>query len=505
MRGAFIEMRRSTDYSMSTLAALSSFSGSDGKTPTGAPIADAKGNLFAIAGAGGANGDGAIVEFVNIGSVSSPSYASSPTLLASFNGADGQTPVGGLVMDGSGNLFGVTSAGGGAGAGAIFELANTGTATAPTYTASPTLLASFGAVGGQTPSGALIADANGNLFGVTSAGGAAGAGAIFELANTGTALAPSYAAAPTTLASFDGANGRAPSGALYMDAKGDLFGVASAGGANDAGAIFELANTGTLATPSYDGAPTLLASFGAAAGSAPLAGLIADANGNLFGVASAGGAHDDGAIFELVNTASAFAPAYAASTITLYDFDGAKGKTPSGALIVDANGDLFGATRAGGANDDGVVFELKNTGGVATPIYNPASIVTQDLDATTGANALGALLADGKGRLLGLASAGGANSDGALFSATTATAAPSNALNAEILWVIAAFQHGLSGWAALWTQSWLASRVAATPNDASTFVYASAPQSSASAASPTPSATDTSLNALLSAASTNSG
>ena len=71
----------------------------------------------------------------------------------------------------------------------------------------------------------LIADANGDLFGTTDAGGANGDGTVFEIKNTGTVAAPVYASAPTTLVSFNGSNGADPDAGLIADANGDLFGT----------------------------------------------------------------------------------------------------------------------------------------------------------------------------------------------------------------------------------------------------------------------------------------
>ncbi|HMK90235.1 MAG TPA: choice-of-anchor tandem repeat GloVer-containing protein, partial [Methylocystis sp.] len=197
-----------------------------------------------------------------------------------------------LVADANGDLFGVTSSGGANGDGAVFELQNTGTVSAPSYAPTPTLLASFDGSNGSTPQGPLVADANGDLFGVTSSGGANGDGAVFELQNTGTVSAPSYASAPTTLFSFDGVDGATPQGGLVIDSSGDLFGVTSSGGANGDGVAFEL-------PPSAVSSPTALLSFDSSNGSSPLAGLYAGPNGGLYGATSAGGANGDGSVFEL--------------------------------------------------------------------------------------------------------------------------------------------------------------------------------------------------------------
>src|SRR5579862_8494946 len=148
----------------------------------------------------------------------------------------------------------------------------------------PTLnmLASFSGTA-AFPTAGVIADAAGNLFGVTYQGGA-GLGSVFELAKT----AGGYASTPTTLASFSGLDGAYPSGRLFLDADGNLIGTTQYGGSGyigfahlGDGTVFELAKT----AGGYASAPTVLVSFsGSVNGDWPFAGVIADSAGNLFGV-----------------------------------------------------------------------------------------------------------------------------------------------------------------------------------------------------------------------------
>jgi uncharacterized repeat protein (TIGR03803 family) len=125
---------------------------------------------------GGAYGDGTVFELVNNGG---GSYT--PTTLASFNLTDGEYPVAGLVADAAGDLFGTTDVGGANGDGTAFEIAKTGGG----YASTPTTLVSFNGADGAGPVAGLIADAAGNLFGTTSDGGEAGCGTVFELSGTG--------------------------------------------------------------------------------------------------------------------------------------------------------------------------------------------------------------------------------------------------------------------------------------------------------------------------------
>ena len=118
------------------------------------------------------------------------------TTLVSFNGANGESPEGSLIADSNGDLFGTTSAGGGTGGtgddGTVFELVNNGTVAAPSYASTPTTLVSFNGANGRGPDSSLIADANGDLFGTTYSGGQNGYGTVFEITGSGfvTTVAP---------------------------------------------------------------------------------------------------------------------------------------------------------------------------------------------------------------------------------------------------------------------------------------------------------------------------
>jgi uncharacterized repeat protein (TIGR03803 family) len=290
----------------------------------------------------------------------------SPTLitLISFDNANGAYPFGSLIVDANGDLFGTTEQGGSSGSGTVFEIKNNGTVAAPNYAATPTTLASFNSANGAYPLGSLIVDANGDLFGTTYQGGLSGYGTVFEIKNNGTVAAPNYAATPTTLASFNNANGAYPLyESLIVDANGDLFGTTYQGGSTSSGTVFEIKNNGTVAAPNYAATPTTLASFNNANGAYPLGSLKVDANGDLFGTTQQGGAAGGyGTVFEIKNNGTVAAPNYAATPTTLASFNNANGAYPVGSLIVDANGDLLGTTEEGGSTGYGTVFEIRNNG-----------------------------------------------------------------------------------------------------------------------------------------------
>jgi uncharacterized repeat protein (TIGR03803 family) len=257
------------------------------------------------------------------------------TTLVSFNYTNGATPVGGLIADAAGDLFGMTLNGGANDVGTVFELVNNGGGS---YT--PTTLEQVPPLNSQVyyPPAGLIMDAAGDLFGTTAFGGANGDGTVFELVNNG---GGSYASTPNTLVSFNVTNGAVPLGGLIADAAGDLFGMTFAGGANGDGTVFEIVKTST----GFASTPTTLFSFNGTNGSRPEGSLIADAAGDLFGTTDSGGLYGGGTVFEIAKTSTG----YASMPTTLASFNGStNGGGPEGGLIMDAAGDLFGTTVSGG-------------------------------------------------------------------------------------------------------------------------------------------------------------
>jgi uncharacterized repeat protein (TIGR03803 family) len=241
--------KTSTGYGPVTT--LASFNGANGANPTAGLIGDAAGDLFGTTSGGGANGYGTVFEIAK----TSTGYNSTPITLVSFNGAG---PYAGVISDAAGDLFGTTYGGGPNNYGTVFEIAKTSTGYGPLTT-----LASFNGANGAGPLGGLISDAAGDLFGTTGWGGAyigssspgiitgLGYGTVFEIAKTSTG----YNSTPITLWSFNGANGFHPIGGLTSDAAGDLFGTTSGGGANGYGTVFELTGTGFVPAVTFNGTP----------------------------------------------------------------------------------------------------------------------------------------------------------------------------------------------------------------------------------------------------------
>lgn len=383
-----------------TLKTLTAFDGIDGELPGGSLIADAKGNLFGTTEQGGGYGYGTLFELVK----TAIGYAKTPNILFSFYPSRGDAPAGALITDAKGNLYGTTVYGGTAGDGAVFALAK----TAAGYANTPVVLASFTGKNGMAPYGSLSADARGNLFGTTSAGGAHALGTVFELVK----MAGSYKL--RTLVSFTGANGSAPYGSLIADTRGNLYGTTTGGGARDAGTVFEIAKTPT----GYARTPTILKSFTVRDGATPHGSLIADSKGNLFGTTQGGGdttcltGQGCGTVFELVRSGARY------TLKTLVKFNSSNGAHPAGSLIADAKGNLFGTTFAGGTTlrclsegKCGTVFKIVKT---ATG-YAAKPNTLAFFDIANGRGPAGSLIADANGNLFGTTTGGGAHGDGTVF------------------------------------------------------------------------------------------
>ena len=227
--------------------------------------------------------------------------------------------------------------------------------------------------------------------------------AAAALAATALGAVPARAAATlTTLYSFcaqpNCTDGDFPVAGLIADAAGNLFGTTAGGGANRVGTVFEIAKTAS----GYASTPTVLHSFCAqpncADGQFPTAGLIADAAGNLFGTTF-------DTVFEIAKTASGYA---SAATVLATFYLG-----PVSGLIADAAGNLFGTTQFGGANDAGTVFELaKTASGYAS---TPTILYSFGDQAGDGLTPVSGLIADAAGNLFGTTPGGGAAGQGTVF------------------------------------------------------------------------------------------
>lgn len=289
---------------------LYNFTGGTNGAAPGAGLLRAAGDLFGTTIWGGAYGAGTVFKLNPI--------TNKETVLYSFTGgSDGAYPQGVLVRDTAGNLYGTASAGGASGQGTVFMLDPTGHET--------TLHSFAGIPDGANPYAGLVRDKLGNLYGTTYRGGAAGQGVVFKVEAAGS---------ESVFYSFNGgADGLGPEPGLVRDPQGNLYGTTFAGGSSGCGAVFKLDPTGN---------ETVLHSFCSTWGDGfnPQAGLVRDRQGNLYGTSSRGGAFNWGTVFMLDTLGN---------ETVLYNFtDQWDGGYPMAGLVQDAVGNLYGTTSNGG-------------------------------------------------------------------------------------------------------------------------------------------------------------
>ncbi len=387
---------------------LYSFLGSpDAISPTGDLVADPAGNLYGMTyrGGHGSCDCGAIYE------LSPPTTAGdawTETVLYSFKGgaSDGEYPLGGLILDKSGNLYGAANMGGLDGFGTIFELSPP---TIPGGNWTETILWAFDYTRGGFPAGNLVMDVDGNLYGTTQKGGVLlrvdrPGGVAFELVAPKTS---GGAWSERILHRFGTArnDGIHPSAGLLLR-DGVLYGTTVFGGTNGQGTVFQLVRQPGRWTE------TILHNFTGGDGKNPAAALIADTAGNLYGAAEGGGgtACGCGVIYELSPPSVAGNPWQEA---TLYTFTAhGDGELPVAALLRDSLGNLYG-TSSSGHNNGGAVFKLKPpavSGGVWTFVFLHDFKVAGD-----GGDAISALTRF-NGILYGATAGGGAGFGGTVYS-----------------------------------------------------------------------------------------
>jgi uncharacterized repeat protein (TIGR03803 family) len=291
--------------------------------------------------------------------------------LYSFTGAsDGLNPQGDVIVDNSGNLYGTAQAGGANGGGTVFKF-NLSSNTL-------TVLNNFSPSVGGDPKDALIRDSKGNFYGTASLGGSGGQGTVFQLSSDGSTF--------NVLHSFSGSDGSTPQSSLVMDSNGDLFGTTSGNGTTSLGTVFELSPNGS---GGYNFTNLHSFSGGASDGFDPIAGLVIDSKGNLYGTSTQGGTNNDGTVFELSPSGSG---GYNYSII--YTFNGSDGRGPVGGLTMDSKGNLYGTTYFGGSSNDGSVYQLSPNGSGGFNLTTLHSFSGSD-----GAFPEGALVMDSKGNL----------------------------------------------------------------------------------------------------------
>ena len=331
-----------------------------------------------------------------------PSQAQIETVFYSFcsqpNCADGAEPIGNLVMDAQGNVYGTTEYGGVqscgySGCGTLFKLTPSG---------SETVLHNFHRGMGSYPGGSLIFDAKGNLYGTTFGIDYVGLygsnffGSVFKLEKR------SY----RFLARFTAKNqeeGAKPSPGLLLDAQGNIYGTTSYGGANPCAELGVIYGCGTVFKLTSSGTETVLYNFaGGADAKNPNGSLIVDSAGSLYGTSDLGGVGR--CTLETEGCGTVFKVTSGGTETVLYTFTGGvDGARPSGGLVMDDQGNLYGTTPWGGTGCGGVgcgtVFKV-TPDGTETVLHNFAG-------GTDGSTPSAGLVRDGQGNLYGTTALGG--------------------------------------------------------------------------------------------------
>jgi uncharacterized repeat protein (TIGR03803 family) len=368
-----------------------------GVLPAGALVMDATGNLYGTNTQGGKHNGGTIFELMpnaQGGWTYNDLYDCSST-------SDCTLPVGSLVIDNAGNLYGSSLFG------HVFEL----TRASGAWTAI--VLHNFGIE--IAPPSSLVLDASGNLYGINPTGGKNNLGYVFKLSPAQTAWAL------TDLHDFRGIDGAATTGntenqvgGLIFDDAGALYGATVAGGtstkcAGGCGVVFQMTNHSGAWTE------TVLHSLDGNDGANPIAPLMMDTARNLYGTASSGGAKGLGTVFQLSRVSGGW------QASVLHSFSGVHldGAYPDSGVVQDSSGNLYGTTESGGGDHTscqvqsdygcGMVFELSPNGS-----QWKESILKAFSGRNDGAFPQGVIL-DGNGNLYGAAQGGGSEFEGLIF------------------------------------------------------------------------------------------
>jgi uncharacterized repeat protein (TIGR03803 family) len=363
-----------------TVTVLYNFSGgSDGGVPSSNLVFDRSGNLYGATQYGGL-GYGTVFELSPNGN-----GGWNESVLYSFaGGADGSYPLGSLILDKAGNVYGTAIDGGANFAGVLFRLSRSGANW------NQTVLYNFcsqsNCTDGANPFGNLVRDKAGNLYGTTNNNNYPGV--VFELTpsaqgwteqsiysvdtsdipgltmgasgnifgSSGTnvfELSPNGQGGwtPMVLHTFAGypKDGGIPEGAPMLDRHGNIYGTTYDGGADNFGTVYEL-------SPGTNGwIEHILHSFKGTDGQYPYSGVVLGRAGRLYGTSSGGGEFSSGTVYEVGQVANGDF-----HENVLVNFNATNGYQPTASLIADSTGNLYGTTQSGGSVGSGVVFEVKH-------------------------------------------------------------------------------------------------------------------------------------------------
>jgi uncharacterized repeat protein (TIGR03803 family) len=381
--------------------------GTDGTFPYAGLTLDKAGNLYGTTSQGGSpsGGPGTVFQL----KLKNSSFVFNH--LYSFTGSDGANPYARVIFGPNGTLYGTTNAGGAYGEGTVFNLtpslAVCKTALCPW---TETVLHSFGFDGLELPGyGDLIFDHAGNIYGTTEFAmfHYSYPGAVHELTPSGRGWTENG----SYVFMMDGSDGAGPEAGVIMDQSGNLYGTTVVGGdlacqpPNGCGTVYQVTPSGSGWTEN-----TLYSFSGGNGGVYPVAGLIFDPLGNLYGATETGGSGGGGTVFKLTPAG------HGNWTYTLiYSFTGIASNNcgPQGTLVMDGLGSLYGTTARDGVNNAGSVFKLTPSDGNWT--------YTSLHDFTGGSDGYGPLcnvVFDARGNLYGTTAGGGAYFAGVVWEIT---------------------------------------------------------------------------------------
>jgi len=381
--------------------------GRDGASPDAGVIVDKAGNIYGTTLAGGTAKVGTVFELSPSGT-----GAWTESILHSFSndGVDGQNPGASLLLDAAGNLYGTTIGGGAFGGGTVFELSPNGGGGW-----TETVLYSFSnnSAGGGTPTSGVILDHAGNLYGTLASGGSGsgcgtpGCGVVYQLAPQ---AGGGWVERAIHLFTNDGADGYHPTGALAMDAHGHLYGATNEGGTANQGTVYQLS---ARAGGGWTESVLHSFSFNGTDGYYPDGGVTVDANGNLYGTTHNGGAFSGlsgggGTVYELSPAAGG---SWTENLLDSFDISATGPVYPIAGVVIDPSGALYGSTYNGGTYGYGVSFKLQPTQGgwTQTILHNFQN------NGTDGVLPVGNLAIRGSHLLYGVTSGGGPRSFGTVF------------------------------------------------------------------------------------------
>jgi uncharacterized repeat protein (TIGR03803 family) len=323
-----------------------------------------------------------------VGLMSTATRAQTFTDLTNFDVTNGAYPIyGSQALGANGNLYGTTNYGGAAGGGTVFEITPTGELTTLHNFCSQDECSD-----GYEPYGGLVLAPDGNFYGTTAYGGASGYGTVFQITPEGTlttiySFCPGYSCVGT---------GGYPESPLAVSKGGLLYGTTSA-----PSTLFSITTSGVLTT-----LYTFCSQPSCVDGSGVYGPLVVASNGTIYGTTLNGGASSWGTVFLLTETGK---------FSTLHSFAYTDGSSPAGGLVQGKNGTLYGTTSAGGKANGGTIFQIAK-GNKFSTIYNFCA-KTYCAD---GAVPYAGLMQGKNGNLFGTTNVGGAKGWGTVFEITTA-------------------------------------------------------------------------------------